>query len=101
VPTPITAENSFFLYLGPVMYLLRKDRRWQLLAIAAFALIATGFNFSQLLTQNTQWMMILAIIPLAMYNGQLGKSMKGFFYAFYPLHIWILYILASLLGVRA
>ncbi|EHO50513.1 TraX family protein [Lentilactobacillus kisonensis] len=100
VPTPITAENSFFLYLGPLMYLLRKNRHRQLLAIAVFALLSTGFNFSQLLTTNTQWLMVLAVIPLAMYNGKLGRSMKGFFYAFYPLHIWGLYIIAVLLGVK-
>lgn len=46
-------------------------------------------------------MMAFAIIPLVMYNGKLGRSMKGFFYAFYPIHIWVLYIIASLLGVRA
>ena len=33
-------------------------------------------------------------------NGQLGRSMKGFFYAFYLLHIWLLYILAWFMGVR-
>lgn len=101
VPTPITAENSFFLYLGPVMYLLRNKRSWQLLAVAVFAFLSTGFNFSSLLSENTQWMMAFAIIPLVKYNGKLGRSMKGFFYAFYPIHIWVLYIIASLLGVRA
>lgn len=63
-------------------------------------MLSTGFNFSQLLTTNTQWLMVLAVIPLAMYNGKLGRSMKGFFYAFYPLHIWGLYIIAVLLGVK-
>ncbi|MFT8401664.1 MAG: TraX family protein [Lentilactobacillus diolivorans] len=100
VPTPLFAENSIFLYLGPVMYLCRKHRSWQMVSIAVAALLSTGFNFSSLLVNNTQWLMILAIIPLAFYNGQLGKSMKGFFYGFYPVHIWSLYILASLLGVR-
>uniref|UniRef100_UPI00403F8355 TraX family protein n=1 Tax=Lentilactobacillus hilgardii TaxID=1588 RepID=UPI00403F8355 len=97
-PTPFSAENSFFLYLGPVLYLVRNHRSWQMIAIACFALLSTGFNFTNLLS-NMQWMMVFSIIPLSFYNGQLGKSMKGFFYGFYPLHIWGLYILASLLGV--
>ncbi|WP_121977148.1 TraX family protein [Lentilactobacillus raoultii] len=101
LPTPFIAENSIFLYLGPVLYLLRHHRNWQMVAIAGFALLTTGFHFTGLFTQNTQWLEILAIIPLSLYNGQLGKSMKGFFYAFYPLHIWGLYILAALLGIKS
>ncbi|KRM44226.1 TraX family protein [Lentilactobacillus parafarraginis] len=100
-PTVLTAENNVFLYIGPLMYLLRKHRNWQLIAIAVFALLATGFSANNLLTTNTEWMRVFAIIPIYFYNGELGKSMKGFFYAFYPLHIWFLYILASLLGVKS
>ena len=35
----------------------------------------------------------LSIIPIAFYNGKKGKSMKFFFYAFYPAHILLLFIL--------
>lgn len=100
LPNPLLAENGFVLYLGPLLYLLRKNRNWQLLAIVAVALLTTGFNFSTMFTTNFQWLMFLAVIPIYFYNGKLGRSMKGFFYAFYPLHIWILYILASLMGIH-
>lgn len=71
-----------------------------MLAIIAVAILSTGFNVSAMFTTNFQWLMFLAVIPIYFYNGQLGRSMKGFFYAFYPLHIWLLYILAWLMGVR-
>ncbi|WP_375709512.1 TraX family protein [Latilactobacillus curvatus] len=61
----------------------------------------SGFAFTGLFTSNTQWMMIFAIIPILLYNGQKGRSMKYFFYLFYPIHIWLLFILASLMGVGA
>lgn len=100
LPSPLIAENGILLYLGPLMYLLRKNRNWQMLAIIAVAILSTGFNVSAMFTTNFQWLMFLAVIPIYFYNGQLGRSMKGFFYAFYPLHIWLLYILAWLMGVR-
>lgn len=41
----------------------------------------------------------LAALLLRKYNGQRGKSMKYFFYIFYPLHFIILAILAAAFGV--
>ncbi|BCN32176.1 TraX family protein [Anaeromicropila herbilytica] len=47
--------------------------------------------------QNTfQWMMIGALPFMLLYNGNKGKSMKYFFYIFYPLHIFILFILSNM-----
>lgn len=40
-----------------------------------------------------------SIIPLALYNGKRGKGMKWLFYAFYPGHLLLLYILKKVLGV--
>ncbi|GAD16863.1 traX family protein [Lentilactobacillus otakiensis DSM 19908 = JCM 15040] len=99
LPSPMLAENSFMLYLGPLMYLVRKKRSWQMLAVVAMAIVSTGFNFSTMFTTNFQWLMVFAIVPMFFYNGKLGRSMKGFFYAFYPLHIWILYLIAWFMGV--
>ncbi len=41
----------------------------------------------------------LAFIPIGLYNGKRGLRMKYFFYAFYPLHIFILYLIARYMGL--
>lgn len=41
------------------------------------------------------WMMIGSLPFILLYNGKKGSGFKYFFYLFYPLHIWILYILGN------
>jgi len=40
--------------------------------------------------------MVLAVIPISLYNGERGPNSpaaRNFFYIFYPAHIWLLYLI--------
>lgn len=97
IPVTLLTENSIMLYIAPVLYLLKDKRAWQCVVIAVVSILFFISNPGAAFTTNTQWMMIFSIIPIWFYNGEKGKSMKSFFYVFYPAHIWILYIIASIL----
>lgn len=47
-----------------------------------------------------QWMMIFALPFFMLYNGKRGASFKYFFYTFYPVHIWIIYFVSSLVNAK-
>ncbi|WP_248715690.1 TraX family protein [Convivina praedatoris] len=88
VPNILITENTFMIYVIPLLYVFRKKRLLQILIIVLTSMIflVTG--------GGSQWLMIFAAIPVYLFNGEKGNSMRGFFYAFYPIHIWILYALS-------
>lgn len=50
---------------------------------------------------NVQCLMVLAVVPIALYNGKRGPGgafSKYFFYVFYPVHLWIIYLVTFYLG---
>lgn len=66
-----------------VLYLLRQDKKTQA--------VAGSVVFSWEITAP------LAFIPIYRYNGKRGMNLKYFFYAFYPVHLLILYGILHLL----
>lgn len=54
-------------------------------------------TYENLFLINYQWMMVFSLPFMLMYNGERGRSLKYFFYVFYPTHIWVLYILGYFL----
>ena len=91
--------NALFLEGGPpivllglAFYILRRWRWAQALALLTLSTL-------QFITDpaSIQWMMVFAIIPIFLYSGEKGHGLKNFFYIGYPLHIWILYIIATLM----
>lgn len=44
-----------------------------------------------------QWFSLLAFIPIFLYNGKRGTFNKWFFYAYYPVHFLLLYLISYLI----
>lgn len=96
------------LVTGLLMYPLRGHRRLQALAMALWAFMyhflfvwrmasgMEGFAFIQMFTVYVEWMEAFAAPLMLCYNGQRGRDAKGFFYAFYPAHVYGLYLLSCL-----
>jgi hypothetical protein len=94
IPNIMTAEGGAVMTaLGAAFYILRR-RRWAQIAVLLAASAAIYIQGSD----NMQWLMGLAAIPMSMYNGEKGRGMKRFFYIFYPAHIYALYIAATILA---
>ncbi len=59
------------------------------LVVAALVLAALAYTNSKM-----QWLSLLSLVPLALYNGERGKAkIKYLFYIFYPCHLVVLYFL--------
>ena len=71
-----------------IMYLLRSKRELGF----ALAVVSLGVFSGEL-----ELLALLMLIPLHFYNGTRGKQHKYFFYAFYPAHIAVLYIIQIIL----
>ncbi|MDR2797409.1 MAG: conjugal transfer protein TraX [Treponema sp.] len=89
IPNPIIVEGGFVLILmGVLFYILRKFR------LAQMGVVLLISVFSALTTKDAQWLMVSAIVPMWLYNGQRGRGGKYFFYIFYPTHLYSFYIIA-------
>ena len=92
VPSIIMVEGGFVMViLGLLFYIFRTNRMAQIIVLVVISVIAHLFD-----PTGVQWMMIFAAIPMYFYNGERGSGNKNFFYIFYPAHIYLLWILASL-----
>ncbi|GCF92677.1 membrane protein [Enterococcus florum] len=99
IPTLLLTEGGFlFVLLAVLFYLFHGKKALQaasLVVIALIVLFAGGLQHP--FTENFQWMMLLSAVPIILYNGEKGRSMRNFFYYFYPAHIALFAIVSFLL----
>lgn len=73
-----------------MVYACYKFREQKIVKLALLVI----FN---LLMGYTQIYAGLAVIPIAFHNRELGPKMKMFFYAFYPAHLLILFLISMIM----
>lgn len=77
--------------LAIVVLYVKRDNR---MVGMTLAIIVLGLTSSLL-----EFYALLILIPIAFYNGQRGRQMKYFFYAFYPGHLIVLCLICLLMGL--
>lgn len=83
-----TDYSAFGIAVVFVFYFFYHRPAWKYLA----------FTVLMLLMGNTvQIAAIASVLPMALYNGRRGISCKYFFYAFYPCHLMILFLISAYL----
>lgn len=70
-----------------VIYAFRQKKVWQIVA----GCIVFAWEFTA----------VFAFIPIALYNGRRGWNLKYFFYLVYPVHLLLLYLICTGLGIAS
>lgn len=89
--TDFCVDYGFFGVMLPVAVFVANKKRDKLLCFV-FVLILLSASFG-----GIQWWCLFSVLFIAFYNGERGRAkMKNFFYAYYPLHLAVLYFLQAI-----
>ena len=77
LPNPVSVEGGLlYVLMGILLYIFRKNRRIQIAVVIVVGAIAY-FRFG-----GVQWAILLALIPMILYNGQERKRNLKIFFIF-------------------
>ena len=83
----IKADYTIFAVISVFLFYLFKDTKHFIRTGVGVAFLALTRTMGYYCTTG------LSIIPLLLYNGKKGKGLKWLFYAFYPGHLLLLYLI--------
>ena len=87
----VKADYTMFAVASVFLFYAFKDTNHFVRPIPGVAFLALTRTVGYYCTTG------LSIIPLLLYNGKKGKGLKWLFYAFYPGHLLLLYVLKLIL----
>ncbi len=84
-------------YFGIILPLLAFVPKKKILKVAAFAV---GLVLLSRVSGKIQFYSLFALIPIFFYNGERGKfGFKYAFYIFYPLHLFVIFVIKYIMGM--
>ena len=87
----VKADYHIFAVLSVFLFYVLKDTKIYIRSGVGVAFLALTRTVGYYCTTG------LSFIPLLLYNGKKGKGLKWLFYAFYPGHLLLLYVLRMVL----
>lgn len=104
VPNILFCEGSIiFVLFGVAIYFIKNNRELFIEIYISFSFLwlilagFNGFNYQSFFVYQYQWMMIAALPLMLHFNKKERVYISSiFFYLFYPLHIYILFIMQKL-----
>lgn len=89
--TDFAVDYDIWGVLLPVLVYFAPTKGWKL-TVTALDLTLLALSWG-----GRQWFALLALIPLACYNGKRGKrKLKNLFYIYYPAHLVVIFLLDML-----
>lgn len=116
LPNAVTCEGSYLIVLmGLVLFFCKGSKKKLCWGYGLYCGLYLGLlvYLGQTMPSNLsggswmdflfrdaiQWLQVLALPLMLLYNGQRGRNLKYLFYVFYPLHIVFLFYLGYLLSI--
>lgn len=69
-------------------FIFRERIAAKLISVAVINIVVFGY---------IQAFAVMALLPIYFYNGEKGRSYKYFFYFVYPVHLWIIWIIKTMI----